>query len=199
MGRPSPDFLEQSRKLEAAYLESDDPIVQSGFSGGRKRWVVERSPLVEGIDRDGDFLDVGCANGLLASYVTTWAAKRGFSVTPHGVDLGSQLVELARERHPRFADNFQAEDAWSWDPDRRWTFVYSLLDLAPEDLWCDWLRRLKGWVEPEGRLIVGSYGSKSRGIPPVDVAAVMERCGLTVSGSSQGGDPVVTRFAWSDA
>lgn len=197
MDRPNPEFLEQSRKLEAAYLRSDDPIVQSGFSGSRKRWVVERSPLVDAIEYDGDFLDVGCANGLLAADVTKWAAERGFSVTPHGVDLGPGLVKLARERHPRFADNFLVADAWTWKPDRRWTFVYSLLDLAPEDLWCHWLWRLKEWVEPGGRLIVGSYGSRSRDLSPVDVAALMERCGLTVSSSSHGGDPVVTRFAWS--
>jgi hypothetical protein len=36
--------------LEAAYLLSDDPVVQSGFHGARARWREERSPLAEGID-----------------------------------------------------------------------------------------------------------------------------------------------------
>ena len=62
---PPAGFLEDARGLKAAYLTSDDPIRQSGFGGGRGRWVSERSPLVEAIDADGDFLDVGCANGLL--------------------------------------------------------------------------------------------------------------------------------------
>ncbi len=197
MGKPGEEFLENCRHLESAYLESDDPIARSGFSGGRERWVAERSPLIEAIDRDGDFLDVGCANGLLAADVTEWAADRGFTLTPYGIDLGSRLVDLARSRLPEFADNFVTANAWTWQPDRRWTFVYSLLDLSPDELWCDWVNRLLGRVEPGGRLILGSYGSRSRGIVPVDVTAVMEGCGLPVAGSSAGGDPVTSRFAWT--
>jgi trans-aconitate methyltransferase len=188
----------EARDLEAAYLESQDPVVQSGFHGGRQRWVAERSPLVDGIHRNGTFLDVGCANGLLAADVVDWARQRGFQLVPHGVDLGARLVALARERLPGHADNFAAADAWSWDPDRQWTFVYSLLDLSPIELWCDWLHRLFGWVELGGRLIVGSYGSKSRGELPLDVAGIFEGCGLDVAGSSAGGARPWTRFAWAN-
>jgi len=105
---PDPDFRASARDLESAYLESDDPERQSGFSGGRTRWVVERSPLVEALHREGDFLDVGCANGLLAADVMTWARGRGVSIVAHGVDLGPRLIELARQRLPQFASNFYA-------------------------------------------------------------------------------------------
>lgn len=197
MGGPTEEFLERCRRLESAYLESDDPIAQSGFAGGRERWVAERSPLIEATDRDGDFLDVGCANGLLAADVTEWAADRGFTLTPHGIDLGSRLVDLARSRLPEYADNFVTANAWTWQPDRRWTFVYSLLDLSPPELWYEWVHRLLGWVEPGGRLILGSYGSRSRGVVPTDVTAVIQGCGLSVEGSSAGGEPVIARFAWT--
>lgn len=197
MDGPDEEFLENCRRLESAYLESDDPIAQSGFSGGLARWVAERSPLVDAIDRDGDFLDVGCANGFLAADVVNWADERGFSLTPHGIDLGSRLVDLARSRLPEFADNFVAANAWTWQPDRRWTFVYSLLDLSPRELWCEWVNRLMGWVEPSGRLILGSYGSRSRNVAPTDIAAVIQGCGLPVEGSSAGGEPVTARFAWT--
>ena len=108
--------------------------------------MAERSPLVDGIDKDGDFLDVGCANGLLAADVAEWADKRGFRVVPHGIDLGPRLIELARERLPEYAGNFSVADAWTWKPDRQWTFAYSLLDLSPEELWCEWIGRLLSWV-----------------------------------------------------
>jgi len=194
---PDPDFRGCARDLESAYLESDDPERQSGFSGGRTRWVVERSPLVEALHREGDFLDVGCANGLFAADVMTWARGRGVSIVAHGVDLGPRLIELARQRLPQFASNFHVADAWTWEPDRQWTYVYSLLDLSPRDLWCHWLRRLHSWVEPDGRLIIGSYGGRTPRRHPADVVGVMEGCGFSVAGSGEGGDPVVTRFAWT--
>lgn len=191
------EFAKRIRELESAYLSSSDPMEQSGFSGGRERWIAERSPLVDALDNDGDFLDVGCANGLLVSDVADWAGERGLTVEPHGVDLGARLIDLARERHPDHRGNFSVADAWGWRPRRRWTYVYSILDLSPPGLWCDWLRRLLSWVEPSGKLIIGSYGSRTRRIEPTDVEAVMSRCGLSVEGSSQGGDPPLTRFAWS--
>ena len=194
---PGPDFRESARDLESAYLESDDPERQSGFSSGRTRWVVERSPLVEVLDRDGDFLDVGCANGLLVADVINWAGDRGVKIVPNCVDLGPRLIELARRRLPQFASNFHVADAWAWEPDRQWTYVYSLLDLSPRDLWCHWLRRLHNWVEPGGRLIIGSYGGRTPRRHPADVVAVMEGCGFSVAGSTEGGDPVVTRFTWT--
>lgn len=194
---PSSSFIEQARALEDAYLESDDPIVQSGFSGGRERWIAERSPLVDAIDGDGEFLDVGCANGLLAADVVEWAQQLGHNVVPYGVDLGHGLVELARERLAEDASNFVAADAWRWQPDRTWTYVYSLLDLAPDEMRCEWMERLIRWVEPGGKLILGSYGSRSRGIEPVDVRSVMSECGLPVEGTSSGGEPLISRFAWS--
>lgn len=194
--QPDARFRDEAAALEAAYLSSDDPMEQSGFHGGRQRWLEERSPIVDAINKSGTFLDVGCANGLLAQDVVVWAGEIGFVIEPFGVDLGAGLIGLARDRHEPFSGNFWVGDAWEWAPSSRWTFVYSLLDLSPEDLWCVWLRRIHSWVEPGGRLIVGSYGSRSRGIRPADVARVLDECGYPVAGESAGDGEPVTRFAW---
>jgi hypothetical protein len=58
------------------------------------------------------------------------------------------------------------------------------------------LRHLFRWVEVGGRLIIGSYGSRSRSQAPVLVADVLSECGFTIEGSSAGGDGPITRFAW---
>ena len=197
MAGPDDEFKAKARQLESEYLKSDDPIVQSGFSGGTDRWIAERSPLVQGIDRDGDFLDVGCANGLLAQDVMKWAAHAGFELIPHGFDIGPRLIDLARGRLPVFADNFQVADAWVWEPDRQWTYVYSVLELSPEEIWCEWIERLMSWVGTGGRLILGSYGGRTPRRDPLDVEEVIRRCGLSVGGTSVGGEPVVARFAWT--
>jgi len=130
MTRPDDDFVAEMYALEGADLESADPIVRLGFSGGQQRWTEERSPLTDAIHRDGDFLDVGCANGLLAWDVCRWAAARGHHLIPYGIDLGPRLIAFAKERHRDNPGNFQTADAWSWHPNRQWTFVYSTTHLA---------------------------------------------------------------------
>lgn len=189
--------MAEMRALEPAYLEHPTPEGRSGFSGGRERWVRERSPLVEAIDRSGDFLDVGCANGLLAADVVGWAAARGHDVVPFGIDLGPALIEEARARHPDHPGNFLAADVWLWEPARTWDFVYSLYDLAPEGLRCGLFERLLSWVAPDGRLIVGAYGSRSRRTEPAPVDEMLTSCGHTVAGTAvdDPADPL-TRFAW---
>jgi SAM-dependent methyltransferase len=187
------------KALQDVYLDGGDQMAQSGFAGGRMRWVAERSPIVHAIDRDGDFLDVGCANGLLLEDIVAWAAsERGHHIAPHGVDIGPDLIELARERLPVFAANLVVADAWSWQPNRTWDYVFSLVDLGPDDLLCEWLMRLADWVAPGGRLIIGSYGSRSRAVEPVDVSGLFETCGYNVIGEALAGEPPISRFAWTD-
>jgi len=192
-------FAEVKRFLEEGYLQHTDPIRQSGFGGGPERWRAERGPILEAIDRDGDLLDVGCANGYLLECLVAWAKEQGRALVPYGVDFSERFVELARKRHPANASNFWVANSWDWTPPRRFPFVYALLDSVPTDLMASYATRLLDWaVERGGRLIVGHYGSRHRRKEPVDVAAILESVGLMVSGTATGGDPATTRFAWSD-
>src|SRR5262245_18750715 len=99
------DYLRLLESLEPAYLQSDDPIRQSGFGGGAARWRAEREPLLAAIEKDGALLDVGCANGFLLECLLQWSQPRGLTLTPHGIDMGPRLVELARARLPLYAAN----------------------------------------------------------------------------------------------
>ena len=58
---------------------------------------------------------------------------------------------------------------------------------------------LERCVAPGGRLILGSYGSLSRGTPPLDLPAVLAEAGLPLVGSACGGQNGIARFAWTDA
>ena len=91
------DFLQKLREVEDAYLATDDPIRQSGFLGGEARWREERELILDAVDRDADFLDIGCANGYLLQCLVQWARERGITLTPYGVDIGPRLVELAKQ------------------------------------------------------------------------------------------------------
>ncbi|MEM7244369.1 MAG: class I SAM-dependent methyltransferase [Acidobacteriota bacterium] len=205
LSSPSPDaplpaeFLRRARALADAYLSSDDPHRQCGFGGGSSRWRAEREPLLDAIDEDGDFLDLGCANGLLLESVVEWGTHRGVTLTPHGLDLSAELIALARRRLPAHADSLHVGDAWSWSPVRRVRWVYALSDLVPSTHLGELVNRLAlEVVAPGGRLILGSYGSRSRGVAPDDLAAQLRELGHDVRGESAGGTGPVTRFAWID-
>ncbi len=62
-----PEFLMELKKLEESYLAETDPIRQSGFIRGQARWRRERRFILNAVGGDGDFLDVGRANGYLVS------------------------------------------------------------------------------------------------------------------------------------
>ena len=193
------EFLEHIRALEEAYLASDDPIVQSGFHGGPERWRREREPILDAVEGNGAFLDVGCANGYLLESLVKWGRERGLALTPYGVDIGARLIELARKRLPQFASHFYVANAWEWRPPRQFRYVYTLADCVPESTLEAYVRRLlERAVEPAGRLIVGAYGSRSRGTVPLPMGDLLASYGLKVAGSTFGGEPPVTAFAWVD-
>jgi SAM-dependent methyltransferase len=194
-----PAFLQQVASLEGAYLSHDDPIRQSGFGGGAERWRAERGPILEAVTGDGDFLDVGCANGYLAECLVAWAGERGIGLTPHGIDLGPRLIAEAQRRLPQFAANFHVANGWDWRPGRRFRYVYTLSDCVPQEMLRQYAGRLLcRLVEPHGRLIVGSYGSRSRATPPLPIAETLASYGYAVAGQTTGGQPPVTTFAWID-
>lgn len=76
------DFFEASKAALAAYCLADpaNPFRQSGRSSGAARWEETRRPLAEAVHRDGDYLDVGCANGLLLETPIGWCAARGITI-----------------------------------------------------------------------------------------------------------------------
>jgi len=196
--KPLPaDFIERLRKLEDAYCAEADPIRQSGFSGGSERWRAEREPILDAVDRDGDFLDIGCANGYLLESLVEWANDRGYRLTPHGLDFGARLIRLARERFPDLVSNFHVGNAWDWQPRRKYRYVYSLCDCVPEEYFGEYCHRLLDRMAARGgKLILGTYGSRSRNIAPLDLGAKLAEIGFQVQGATYGGNPAVTSFAW---
>jgi len=118
---------------------------------------------------------------------------------PFDVDIGPRLIEAARERLPQFVANFWVADASDWRPRRRFRYVYTLADCVPASSLPEYVfRLLERAVQPGGRLIVGSYGSRSRAEPPLDIPGVLESFGLEGAGRASGGDPPIAAFAWVD-
>ena len=195
-----PEFVERVRELERAYLSTDDPIRQSGFLAGPERWRNERELILDPMDEDGDILDVGCANGYLLECLVGWAAERGIRLVPYGVDIGARLIELAKRRLPQYADHFWVANSWEWHPPRRFRYVYALYDCVPDEFLREYVGRLLShYVEENGTLIVGAYGSYSRNEPARDLARDLAGWGFRVAGSSVRGKFPVARVVWMTA
>ncbi|HEY3231680.1 MAG TPA: hypothetical protein VGJ87_20800, partial [Roseiflexaceae bacterium] len=108
----SNEYYEQLRALEDSYLSHDDPLRQSGYSGGPINWRKKRGVVLEAVDGDGTFLDVGCANGYLLECLVPWAQERGVQLIPYGLDIGARLIHLAQQRLPQWADHFFTGNIW---------------------------------------------------------------------------------------
>jgi SAM-dependent methyltransferase len=183
--------LRTPSEFERAYLGTDDPRAQSGFHGSAARWEAARRPIVEAIDRDGTFLDVGCANGLLMESVVAWSKHE---IEPYGLDFAPGLVELARKRLPEWADRIWLGDASSWTAPFRFDFVHARIELGSLDR-----LRMAG-----RRLIVSSDGSFRRPDSPraEPVADRLRELGLEVLGElyrSSDEHQVEVAVAWVDA
>ncbi len=81
--------------LERIYLAAPTAEGGSGFGGTPEEWRAAREPITDAIDRDGTFLDLGCANGLLMESVQQWCRERGRAIEPYGVDIAPGLVRRA--------------------------------------------------------------------------------------------------------
>jgi len=189
-----------ARLLENAYLSAGDVFGGSGWrigvGGIMEDWELARRVISEAIDRDGTFLDACCANGLLPETMQRWCAERGHKIEPYGLDISSKLIEAARERLPQWSERFFVGNALTWQPPRRFDFVYTLLDVVPERRRADLLHHLLDeLVAAGGQLILGQY------FAPPPLRQVLEDLGFSVAGTAEQdrGDRGPTQVAWIEA
>jgi SAM-dependent methyltransferase len=153
-------FVTEQALHEAKYLVGSTPQQQSGFSRDARDWERYRRSVVAPIDRDGSFLDIGCANGLLMESVVAWAGADGHHIEPYGLDISQRLAERARARLPHWRDRIWLGNALFWDPPKRFDFVRTELVYVPPSRRREYADRLLArFVAPEGRLLVCAYGS----------------------------------------
>jgi SAM-dependent methyltransferase len=154
-------YREVAAVIVPAYLAGEDPRAQSGSSGSVEDWTHKRGLLADAFERDGTFLDVGCASGYLMETLTAWCAARGRAIEPYGLDIAPELADLARRRLPRWAGRIFTGNVMTWTPPRRFDAVRTGLEYVPQARQRDLLARLlRDVVAPGGRLIVGVYGEE---------------------------------------
>lgn len=184
-------FDTQRREIAAHYLaEPGNAFRGSGRSSGAARWEETRRCIADALHRSGDFLDVGCANGLRLESLLGWARERGFALRAHGVDFVPELVALAKQRVPQ--GEFTVANAFYWKPPSAYDFVRTNLEYVPRADWVEFTRRQFAWVATGGRLILCHY--RNAGEKAADVAGVLREAGLAALGRASA--PGV-EIAWS--
>jgi SAM-dependent methyltransferase len=157
--------------IEPAYLAAETPEAGSGHGGDAHTWEYTHRMLLDAVDHDGTFLDVGCANGLLMQTLTVWAGEEGRRLEPYGVDISEALAQLARERSPQWADRIWAANAATWRPPRPFDYVRTDLAYVPEPSRPAYVDHLLTFLEPGGRLIIGKYNEETDADAQLDAVA----------------------------
>ncbi len=145
--------------LEQAYVEAGDGPRGSGSGqASLGDWRAKRQQLAVPMDRDGTWLDVGCANGFLMATLPSWCAERDVTIEPYGPELLPKVADLARALHPTLAERIWTGSVMQWSPPQLFTYVTTLEDQVPPDRLGDLVGRLLDtFVEAGGRLIVSAY------------------------------------------
>jgi SAM-dependent methyltransferase len=158
-------YEEIAAVIVPAYLAGDNPRAQSGSDSTVEDWTYKRGLLAGAFDRDGTFLDVGCASGYLMETLAAWCRERGHTIEPYGLDISPELADLARRRLPHWADHIFTGNAIDWLPPEgsppRFDFVRTGLEYVPPRRQRDLVARLlRDVVAPGGRLIIGVYSEE---------------------------------------
>ena len=200
-------YRETCSRLTTSYLAGDNPRAQSGHSGDQNHWTQARRLIADAVNRDGAFLDIGCANGFLLECLVGWVSAKGYRIEPYGLDFSAELLELARKRSPQWTDRLFLGNAIDWDPAHRYDFVRTGLEYVPPKRQADLVRRLlECVVVPGGRLIIGTFnepktrGEDSSGEPSTE--QLIMSWGFNISGRTDRPnfrDPaIVYRVVWID-
>jgi len=168
---------------EERYLSGTNPRQQSGFGRDEQDWERYRRVITAPIDKDGTFLDVGCANGLLMESVVRWGSQDRHSIEPYGLDISRKLAELARLRLPQWQERIFIGNALIWTAPLMFDFVRTEMVYVPRHLRQRYAERLlEEIIAPGGCLIACSYGSsRPEGVRAELLVDEFRRWGLTVA------------------
>lgn len=157
-------WLDNLKKdLEESYLRYPEPWKQAGFMLDENAWKECRKPIADCVDKSGTFLDVGCSNGYLLESLMKWTAERGIKIVPWGIDLSEKLIAVAKERLAAYGANLVVGSATKWVSPVKFDFVRTELGYVLDESQEQFIQKIfSNFLNPEGKLIVTEYRSKSR-------------------------------------
>ena len=162
----SPQFkklIEDKEQQEC--LTKGSQVVGADFEKGVdfENWRHMREFIANAINRDGNILNIGCANGFLLRCLQEWSSHK---LIPYGIDKDSELIKQAKDLFPLYRNNFkvmyvqQIENLATIKFPNKFNFIYW-------NVWDNWefieasetktLGRVLEATSDNGRLILGFY------------------------------------------
>lgn len=147
------------------YLSQDNPRAQSKHRGDEFHYLYSHLPIIEAINNNGTFCDIGCANGHLVEMIHKWISGTGFDIQMYGVDISEGLIELAKKRLPKWKEQFFVGNAHYWKPEKKFDYIHIRGEsveypyTGPKAL--NYIRIVEHYMEnylvDGGRFIIGPY------------------------------------------
>jgi hypothetical protein len=143
------------------YFNGRTKLQRSCWYDSEILWKAARKIILEPVDKDGAFLDVGCANGVLLRDLCIWAREeKGIKLVPYGIDFLTEAIEESKKIHPRHASNFKVAEMMAFRTCRKFTFIHSE-PYGPRNSIKDFLSKYLNMLQDEGKLIVSFYDHKA--------------------------------------
>jgi hypothetical protein len=156
------------------YLAAESPEGGSGSSRDAAGWERARSLLADAVEPGQSFLDIGCANGHLMECMALWSG-----VEPYGLEISSDLADLARQRLPHWATRIWTGNAVDWLPPSRFDVARTNLDYVPRPRRRQLVEHTLSYTD---RLVIGVFNEEREARSQEDEVAGW---GFVISGRSE--------------
>ena len=178
------------------YLVHADEFKRSGWSGTSRMWRKAREIILEAVEEDGFFLDVGCANGILVRDLRKWAKEtKGVNLIPYGIDFIEELLLESKIKNSGFEENFKVTDMMDFNPRKKFTFIRTEF-YGPHNNFKIFIKKYINMLAPNGRLIFTFYDSENYLFKSIDerIREMGPKFGYSFLGSAE--VPRVTHVVW---
>ena len=131
----------------------------NGDKFNRNNGIAQHERALQFTERRGSAVDIGCGS---SGRIIDWMLAKGFQT--EGLDLSSEMIRLAKERHPDVL--FHHADICTWEFPHQYDFISAWDSVwhAPLEEQESVLVKLCSGLNPEGVLIYTSGGLDKPGV-----------------------------------
>ena len=181
--------------MEGSYALADVWNKDEAMEG----WEHGRRFIAQAINKDGSFLDYGCANGFLLRSLQEWSPSK---INVYGMDIDPKAVKDGQQLFPSIQNHFTTPEELNNNPEYPREF-----DMVYWNVWDDWdfkdphrgqedlLKKLLKATNKGARLIPGFYNTREANSKTIEQ---LQKLGYKFSGILENPSGGQEMIAWMD-